>query len=189
MAPVMTQNPNKNLRLIATVIYFNILKNEKLQSLEKEKITALKELLDTQKNYANQTGIREATEAYTQAQIEYLAYKKATQICKKQLTMWGNTSTATDKNIDDFDITKIINLTSRPGLSNEEECIKDHLQYEYLKAQNLESRIQKQSKIASPKDCISQAEAKCDLIELKKELTVTKLRCIVYYFSLKEFLY
>lgn len=179
-APSFILDKQKDLKLIAIALYFNILKNEELQNIQKEEITLQKAFLDETRTNGNFEEIQEANEAYNQAQIEYLAYKKSFNLCKKQLFNFSGVSSDFTQKIDDFDLTKTIEITKTQQLSSKQDDISEHLKYEYKKYQNLKDRIQKQPQNTQD------FEAQYDLLELQKSLIVTKSRCIIYYFSLKE---
>lgn len=189
VAPVYTSTPRKNLRLIATCLYFNLLKNEELMDLQKEEITEAKQFLDAQRECGNQKGIKEALEAYTQAQVDYLTYKKSFQMCLRQLENLGAKTISLDYKLLSFDVEKAVLINATPNLDETESDLRDHIQYEYLKSKNLEKRVQKCSAAELPNDNTASLQAKYDLVELKKELLFSKLRFVVYYFSLKEALY
>jgi len=185
------ENPKfkeKYLRLLVTSIYFNILKNEQLLNLQKEEISILKEAFDIEKKYGTFKEIQEANQAYTESQIEYLAYKKAIQLSQKQLKIFTGQETEITSVLDDFDTKKALKEleTNQKQLTKEQDDIFEHFKYEAQKYQNLTERINKQSQLAQTKDYLTELNAKYDIIEMRKNLAATKLRCVVYYFSLKE---
>lgn len=179
-APSFVLDKQKDLKLIAIALYFNILKNEELQNIQKEEITLYKVFLDENKKNGNFKEIEKANEAYNQAQIEYLAYKKTFNLCKNQLKNFSGINFDFTEKFDNFDLEKIIKITCNNRFSSEQDDISEHLKYEYKKYKNLEDKIQKQP------ENTQNSEAQYDLLELKKSMIVTKLRCIVYYFSLRE---
>lgn len=179
IAPTFTLNKQKDLRLIAFTLYFNALKNEELQNIQKQEITLQKAFLDETKKCCNFKEIQKANEDYNQAQIDYLAYKKAFGLCEKQLKNFSGISFDFSYKLADFDLEKAMEITDKTQFTPEQRDLSEHLKYEYKKYKNLEDRTNKQ-----PTD----AETEYNLLELQKSLTITKLRCIIYYFSLEELL-
>ncbi len=180
--PNLFENKQKDLSMIVIALYFNILKDEKLQEIQKKEITLQKTFLDEMKKISNLKEIQEANEDYNQAQIMYLAYKKSSELCIKQLRNFSCMDFDLAKRFDDFDIDKIVTITDEKDFSSEQRDVSEHLKYEYKKYKNLKLRIETQAQNIKNDDLESQYE----LLEQEKSLAVTKLKTIVYYYNLKE---
>ncbi len=180
----------KTTRIIATCLYFNALKDDKISDLQKEKITVYKELFDISKETYGFREIAQTTSDYMDAQVKLLEYQQAKKLCFKHLAYFSGKDFE-NPTIDDLNQFKIKEPIEKMLLQSfKDNPVKEGVLYklrcDYSRYKTISDKIQHLENPAQKEAYLVQLQDKLDLIELKKRQTDLKLACLIDYLSIIE---